>query len=62
MEAADLGAYGWKRCIHGTTNGIVRAVKKIGLGRQGLNDVTYIRKLKAAAKFSQPQVQLLLSS
>jgi hypothetical protein len=59
VGGGGFGSIWLEKCIHGTMNGTVRAVKKIALGPQGLKDVTYIRELEAAAKFSQPKVQLL---
>jgi hypothetical protein len=53
------GAFGsvWlEKCIHGTSKDTLRAVKKIASRHQGLKDVTYIRELEAAAKFSQRKV------
>ncbi|OCK79014.1 kinase-like protein [Lepidopterella palustris CBS 459.81] len=55
VGGGGCGSIWLERCVHGTPNGTVRAVKKIALGRQGLKDVTYIRELEAAAKFSQPK-------
>src|ERR1700743_1618145 len=59
VGGGGFGSIWLERCIHGTRNGNVREVKKIALGRQGLKDVTCIRELEAAAKFSQPKVRLL---
>jgi serine/threonine protein kinase len=57
------GAFGsvWlETCTNGRQKGVVRAVKKIALGRNSARDAAYIRELEAVAKFSHPKVWRLV--
>ena len=56
VGSGGFGSIWLEKCMEGPQKGGLRAVKKIAVRQQGLEDITYVRELEAVAKFSQRKV------
>jgi hypothetical protein len=60
VGGGGFGSVWLETCTSGRQKGVVRAVKKIAVGRNCARDAAYIRELEAIAKFSHPKVWRLV--